>query len=105
MEALPELAKVKIGLLHVFLQHTSASLSINENADPDVPVESGLGLGQSGPRRQGQPGRTGRLRAADRQLSRPGAGRRGDRRPDGRYGLAAHLRPTGRGVCPPVKGG
>src|ERR1700761_7130362 len=35
--ALPELAQVQIGLLHVFIQHTSASLTINENADPDVP--------------------------------------------------------------------
>lgn len=26
-----------VGLLHVFIRHTSASLSINENADPDVP--------------------------------------------------------------------
>lgn len=34
---LPELAGMKIGLLHLFLQHTSASLSINENADSDVP--------------------------------------------------------------------
>ena len=30
---------MKIGLLHVFLQHTSASLTINENADPDVPAD------------------------------------------------------------------
>lgn len=37
--ALPELAQFEVGLLHVFLQHTSASLSINENADPDVPVD------------------------------------------------------------------
>ena len=37
--ALPELAKTTVGLLHVFIQHTSASLSINENADPDVPVD------------------------------------------------------------------
>ena len=36
IEALPELARAKVGLLHVFLQHTSASLTINENADPDV---------------------------------------------------------------------
>lgn len=36
ISALPELAKVQTGLLHVFIQHTSASLSINENADPDV---------------------------------------------------------------------
>jgi hypothetical protein len=37
--ALPELAEVASGLLHVFIQHTSASLTINENADPDVPVD------------------------------------------------------------------
>jgi secondary thiamine-phosphate synthase enzyme len=37
--ALPELATIEAGLLHVFLQHTSASLSINENADPDVPID------------------------------------------------------------------
>ena len=37
VKALPELRSVRIGLLHVFIQHTSASLSINENADPDVP--------------------------------------------------------------------
>jgi secondary thiamine-phosphate synthase enzyme len=36
LEALPELSEFKIGLLHVFIQHTSASLTINENADPDV---------------------------------------------------------------------
>ncbi len=35
--ALPELATIRVGLLHVFIQHTSASVSINENADPDVP--------------------------------------------------------------------
>ena len=39
LEALPELADVRVGLLHVFLQHTSASLTINENADPDVLVD------------------------------------------------------------------
>jgi secondary thiamine-phosphate synthase enzyme len=33
---LPQLREVKVGLLHLFLQHTSASLSVNENADPDV---------------------------------------------------------------------
>ena len=35
-DALPELAEYRVGLLHLFLQHTSASLAINENADPDV---------------------------------------------------------------------
>ena len=33
---MPELADYRVGLLHLFLQHTSASLAINENADPDV---------------------------------------------------------------------
>ena len=37
VSALPELAQTDCGVLHVFIQHTSASLSINENADPDVP--------------------------------------------------------------------
>ena len=36
VDALPELKSLKTGLLHVFIQHTSASLTINENADPDV---------------------------------------------------------------------
>lgn len=36
LAAVPELARVRVGLLHLFLQHTSASLLVNENADPDV---------------------------------------------------------------------
>jgi secondary thiamine-phosphate synthase enzyme len=36
LTALPELSTMRIGLLHVFILHTSASLTINENADPDV---------------------------------------------------------------------
>ncbi len=36
LDAVPEIAQLRVGLLHVFLKHTSASLSINENADPDV---------------------------------------------------------------------
>ena len=39
VEALPELAQLQLGLLHVFIQHTSASLTINENADADVPTD------------------------------------------------------------------
>jgi len=34
--ALPELARIRIGVAHFFIQHTSASLCINENADPTV---------------------------------------------------------------------
>jgi secondary thiamine-phosphate synthase enzyme len=37
LAAVPELPGVRTGLLHVFILHTSASLTINENADPDVP--------------------------------------------------------------------
>lgn len=33
---LPELKNFNVGLAHIFIQHTSASLSINENADPTV---------------------------------------------------------------------
>src|SRR5262245_8199319 len=36
LSGFPELARCRVGLLHIFLQHTSASLTINENADPDV---------------------------------------------------------------------
>jgi len=36
VEALPELKSIGVGLLHIFIQHTSASLTINEAADPDV---------------------------------------------------------------------
>ncbi len=35
----PGLGSVDRGMLNLFLQHTSASLSINENADPDVPLD------------------------------------------------------------------
>lgn len=35
-ELAQELPAIRVGLLHVFIQHTSASLTINENADPTV---------------------------------------------------------------------
>lgn len=34
--ALPELADIRLGLLHLHLLHTSAGLTLNENASPDV---------------------------------------------------------------------
>jgi secondary thiamine-phosphate synthase enzyme len=37
--SIPEIAKMRMGLLHLLLQHTSASLFLNENADPDVRVD------------------------------------------------------------------
>jgi secondary thiamine-phosphate synthase enzyme len=36
LEALPEVGQLRAGLLHVFIRHTSASLTVNENASPDV---------------------------------------------------------------------
>jgi len=49
MEAIPDLSGVRAGLLHVFIQHTSASLSINENADPDVPVDMEMAFNKIAP--------------------------------------------------------
>jgi secondary thiamine-phosphate synthase enzyme len=36
LAALPRLGATRVGMLNLFLQHTSASLAINENADPEV---------------------------------------------------------------------
>ena len=34
--AIPELANLSVGMLHLFIRHTSASLTLNENASADV---------------------------------------------------------------------
>jgi secondary thiamine-phosphate synthase enzyme len=36
LSALPELRELQVGLLHLLIRHTSASLALNENASPDV---------------------------------------------------------------------
>jgi secondary thiamine-phosphate synthase enzyme len=36
VDALPELRGLQMGLAHLFIRHTSASLTLNENASPDV---------------------------------------------------------------------
>ncbi|MGR8941023.1 MAG: secondary thiamine-phosphate synthase enzyme YjbQ [Gammaproteobacteria bacterium] len=36
LHEIPELRSIQCGLLHLFIKHTSASLAINENADPTV---------------------------------------------------------------------
>jgi len=36
LENFPEIGEIKIGFLQIFIKHTSASLTINENADPTV---------------------------------------------------------------------
>ncbi|MFB9137582.1 secondary thiamine-phosphate synthase enzyme YjbQ [Vibrio sp. AK197] len=35
-QQIPEISDYSVGILHLFIQHTSASLTINENADPTV---------------------------------------------------------------------
>jgi len=36
LQEIPELKEIKAGVAHIFIQHTSAGLTINENADPSV---------------------------------------------------------------------
>ena len=47
--AIPELRDLRAGLLHVFILHTSASLTINENADSDVPLDLAASLDRLAP--------------------------------------------------------
>lgn len=44
LEALPELRSISVGILQVFIKHTSASLTVNENADPTVRGDLGRHL-------------------------------------------------------------
>ena len=39
LEQLPELSEYSVGMANIFICHTSASLTLNENADPDVRVD------------------------------------------------------------------
>ncbi|HET9719085.1 MAG TPA: secondary thiamine-phosphate synthase enzyme YjbQ [Solirubrobacteraceae bacterium] len=36
LSALPGIGRIKVGILHLLIRHTSASLAVNENASPDV---------------------------------------------------------------------
>ena len=49
VDAMPQIRQTEIGILHVFIQHTSASLSINENADPDVRVDLEVSINSIAP--------------------------------------------------------
>jgi secondary thiamine-phosphate synthase enzyme len=49
LASLAELKGFRVGLLHVFIQHTSASLAINENADRDVLVDMEMALNTIAP--------------------------------------------------------
>jgi secondary thiamine-phosphate synthase enzyme len=39
-----DLSQIKIGMCNLFIQHTSASLTVNENADPDVRIDMEVAL-------------------------------------------------------------
>ncbi len=47
--AASELSRVQIGILHLFIQHTSASLTINENADADVRRDMEMAMNKVAP--------------------------------------------------------
>ncbi len=44
LQAIPERSQIAVGMLQVFIKHTSASLTVNENADPDVRVDLEMAL-------------------------------------------------------------
>ncbi len=50
---LPELGQVRTGLLHIFIKHTSASLTLNENADPTVRADFERHMNELVPEGQG----------------------------------------------------
>jgi secondary thiamine-phosphate synthase enzyme len=52
IQACPELSQCQMGILHLFLQHTSASLTINENADPTVRMDMESHFNRFVPERQ-----------------------------------------------------
>ena len=49
VRALSEMEQIETGLLHLLIQHTSASLALNENASPDVRRDFETWLGQAVP--------------------------------------------------------
>jgi secondary thiamine-phosphate synthase enzyme len=53
LQALPELARLRRGMLHLLIQHTSASLALNENASPDVRRDFESWFDQAVPERAG----------------------------------------------------
>ena len=52
LNQLPEIAHYNVGILHLFIQHTSASLTINENADPTVRIDMESHFNKFVPERQ-----------------------------------------------------
>ncbi|MCA9196413.1 MAG: secondary thiamine-phosphate synthase enzyme YjbQ [Planctomycetales bacterium] len=48
-DAVPEMRSLKVGLFHAFILHTSASITINENADPDVRIDMETAMNRIAP--------------------------------------------------------
>lgn len=48
-KAVPELGSMDVGLAHLFIRHTSASLTLNENASPDVRADFSAWFDQAVP--------------------------------------------------------
>lgn len=44
LDAVPEIREIEIGMFNIFMQHTSASITINENAAPDVQSDLDMSL-------------------------------------------------------------
>ena len=49
LEAVPEIGETRVGLAHVIVLHTSASLALNENASPDVRADLAAWLDRAVP--------------------------------------------------------
>ncbi|KAI6715273.1 hypothetical protein JHW43_002250, partial [Diplocarpon mali] len=49
LKELPEIRQFKVGLLHLFIQHTSCALSLNENWDEDVRADMSDALDRIAP--------------------------------------------------------
>ncbi|ODV88379.1 hypothetical protein CANCADRAFT_4514 [Tortispora caseinolytica NRRL Y-17796] len=49
LKQLPEIKNLKVGLLHLFMQHTSAGLTLNENWDSDVRLDMADSLSRIAP--------------------------------------------------------
>lgn len=49
IKAVPQIKQYEVGILHLFLQHTSAGLTLNENCDPDVRADLTTSLDRIAP--------------------------------------------------------
>ena len=49
LSEVPEVTEFQVGLMHVFIRHTSASLTLNENADPDVLTDMNMAFNKLAP--------------------------------------------------------